>query len=149
MRDWWDRLRRGPVLPSLPVCLLVVFLAVRFAPGGHSAAPRVYSTLTATFPPGPLATLPVSETAGASVHHLRVADEVRPHLHRRHDETVVVLVGRGRMRIANDTTEVGPGTVIVVPRGTVHSLEVEGDPLEAISVFSPPFDGKDRVFVDE
>ena len=149
MLDWWDRLRRGPVLPALPVCLGVAIVAVQLAPDRRRATPRVYSSSMAELPPGALATALVAETKGSSVHHLRVVDGVKPHLHRRHDESIVVLAGQGRMVIASDTTEIGPGSVIVVPRGTVHSAVVTGDPLEAISVFSPPFHGNDRVFVHE
>jgi mannose-6-phosphate isomerase-like protein (cupin superfamily) len=149
MRVVGSYIRNGPVLPALLVSAVVVLAAVRFAPLRKSAEPAVYETGSAVLPPGPVANVAIGASKDASAHHVRVAEEVKPHLHRRHDETVVILAGRGRLTLAARTLDVGPGSVVIVPRGTVHSLVVSGDPLEAVSVFAPPFDGQDRVFVDE
>ena len=41
-----------------------------------------------------------------------------------------------------------PGTVVHVPRGTVHAVDTYL-PTTVLSIFSPPFDGEDRVYVLE
>jgi mannose-6-phosphate isomerase-like protein (cupin superfamily) len=147
MRESWNRLRT--LVPPLAVSAVVVLVAVRFAPLRKSNGPSTYESVTATLPPGPAVNVPIGASKGASAHHLRIEDEVRSHVHRRHDETIVVMSGRGRMRLGSETVDVVAGEVIIVPRGTVHALIVTGEPVEAISVFTPPFDGNDRVFLDE
>jgi mannose-6-phosphate isomerase-like protein (cupin superfamily) len=54
------------------------------------------------------------------------------------------------MLIGNDERPVGPHSVIYIPRGTPHSMRnTSGHPSAAYAVFVPPFDGKDRVPVEE
>ncbi|MDP6529955.1 MAG: cupin domain-containing protein [Gemmatimonadota bacterium] len=91
---------------------------------------------------------PVGAHRTADCTHLMIASEVAAHLHRTHDETVVILAGSGVMRLGEETLSVGPGSILLIPRGTVHALSVLDGPMEVVSVFSPPFDGKDRVFVE-
>ncbi len=80
--------------------------------------------------------------------HLASADEPIPaHYHARHEETVYVVAGRARMWIDGEAYELEPGMLVHVPRGAVHSVEPEG-PSSVLSIFTPPFDGKDRVFLD-
>jgi quercetin dioxygenase-like cupin family protein len=68
-----------------------------------------------------------------------------PHLHKEHEEVILVQGGRAETRIGQETVEVGPGDVLVVRPGTVHGARVLGtEPFFGISVFTPPFDGKDR-----
>ena len=135
--------------PAILVSAVVAMAAVRFAPECAPAAARVYRVAEGAVPATDVASVPAGATQTTSTHHLRIRGPVPAHLHRRHDETVVVLSGRGRLRLGDASFDVGPGTVIQVPRGTVHALEVTESPVEAISVFSPPFDGTDRVRVDE
>ena len=152
MREWWNHIRKGPIPPALVVTGIVVLVAVRFGPGGPGPAePGVFPTRGA-LTPGEGANITsrlLAEHESASVHHLRVEREVRAHFHRVHDETVVVLAGNGRIRLGEEWRDIEPGLVVVIPRGTVHAVEVGSEPVEAVSVFSPAFDGKDRLFVDE
>lgn len=68
------------------------------------------------------------------------------HLHREHEEVIVVRSGRARARLGDETIDLGPGDVLLVPRNTVHGARAFGeDPLVGVSVFAPAFDGKDRV----
>jgi quercetin dioxygenase-like cupin family protein len=83
-----------------------------------------------------------------SAHAVRVTGTLAPHLHERHAETVFVISGRARMRIGDETFELEPRTVVHVPEGVVHAVEVEGE-AAVLSLFTPPFDGTDRVFVEE
>lgn len=49
-----------------------------------------------------------------------------PHLHRREDELFLVLEGQLSFLIEGGWQEVGPGCVVYVPRGSVHTFRNEG-----------------------
>ncbi|MBI4617217.1 MAG: cupin domain-containing protein [Planctomycetes bacterium] len=84
----------------------------------------------------------------AHLTRIRAGAALAPHFHESHDETVYVLSGSGDMRIEDTTWRVEPGTVIHIPRGTVHSVEAdEGGELRGYAIFTPAFDGRDRQFV--
>lgn len=154
MRKWWTHVTSGPIPLSLAVTFLVTMIAIRLAPAqapGDAAGPMFYATADATAPEAGanITAREVGAYGSASVHHLRLAEGVKRHYHRDHDETVVVLSGRGRMTLGDETREIGPGTILLLPRGTRHELVVTDGPLEAVSLFSPRFDGQDRIFVEE
>jgi mannose-6-phosphate isomerase-like protein (cupin superfamily) len=93
-------------------------------------------------------TLTRSDEVSLQLIWLRVG--VKPHYHARHAETVVILRGMGRFRIGEKIFDAAPGDAFMIPSGTVHSFEVtEEGPVAAVTTFSPGFDGKDRVFVEE
>lgn len=48
------------------------------------------------------------------------------HSHPYAEETVIVLSGRGRHLIGEETYDIGPGDIVFVPRGVVHSAEAVG-----------------------
>jgi quercetin dioxygenase-like cupin family protein len=151
MWNWLRSVFRGPTWLAAAVALATTLVAIRLAPGDSSDADPVYYLTGEAAPAEAAANITAVEVGrheSASVHHLRVAEAVKGHIHRAHDEQVVVLDGEGTMRLGEASHDVVPGSVIVIPRGTVHSLVVTRGPVEAVSVFSPPFDGKDRHFVD-
>jgi quercetin dioxygenase-like cupin family protein len=79
------------------------------------------------------------------LHQIRAGIESQRHLH--HSETIWVFRGAGRLTIGNEKHKVSAGTVITIPPGTSHSFYSLGKmPAVLISVFSPAFDGKDRVY---
>jgi mannose-6-phosphate isomerase-like protein (cupin superfamily) len=148
---WLRQVLRGPTWAAAGVALVATVASMRLAPdGGRRDAPVFYSTraAAASEPGSNVTTVEVGRHRSASVHHLRVAEGVKPHVHREHDEQVVVLAGEGTVRLGDSSQEVSAGSVVVIPRGTVHSLVVTGPAVEVVSVFSPPFDGKDRHFVE-
>ncbi|MBZ0267531.1 cupin domain-containing protein [bacterium] len=151
MAQWWKAILRGPIPASLGVCAVFVLLAAWLTPAGEPPRPGFYDCPGALHPGdgANVTTAAVGAYESASVHHLLVAEGVKTHFHRNHDETVTVLSGTGRVRLGDDTREVTAGTVLLIPRGTLHSLEVTAGPVEALSAFSPAFDGKDRIYVDE
>ena len=66
--------------------------------------------------------------------------------------TIVLLRGHGSMRLGDDTRPVAEGSVLYVPRGTVHAFRNGGgrdDPSFAHVIYAPPFDGEDRVLVSD
>jgi quercetin dioxygenase-like cupin family protein len=45
-----------------------------------------------------------------------------PHLHRGFEESFFVLDGQFRFQVGEETVEAGPGTYLLVPRGTPHTF---------------------------
>jgi mannose-6-phosphate isomerase-like protein (cupin superfamily) len=82
-----------------------------------------------------------------SSHHLVwIRDREVPHRHDRHDLLVVILRGHGAMQLGSEAREVGEGSVLYVPRGTIHAFRNASDaPAAAYAVYLPAFDGSDRV----
>ncbi len=75
---------------------------------------------------------------------------VKNHYHKDHDEVVYVIRGNGLVTIAGKDYRVSPGWAYLVPRGTFHRFVNLGpDASVVLSIFSPAFDGKDRIFVEE
>ncbi len=130
--------------------------------------PRVVSldSLLATYrlPDGTsLKSTIVGQLSQQSVNLLQTRTGVRAHYHAESDEVVYVLAGRGLLHMSNDgaTTSaralaatpairLKPGTVLLLPRGTAHSVDPQGDdPLVVMSVFSPVFRGDDRIAIPE
>jgi len=84
---------------------------------------------------------------GASSHHVvAIRDREVPHRHDRHDLLVVMLEGYGAMRLGDEERPVGQGSILWVPRGTVHAFRNTSDaPAVAYAVYLPPFDSTDRI----
>ncbi len=86
-------------------------------------------------------------TSSASL--IQVREGVKSHYHATHDEIVYVLQGKGVMKVGDEKRVVQPGDLIVLERGTVHSvINKSAEPLVALSIICPPFDGKDRIFTE-
>ena len=67
--------------------------------------------------------------------------EQPPHSHPSSEQAYVIVRGRGLMAAGDETEEVGPGTVVLIPPGTSHSIRNTGvEPLVFISATSPPFE---------
>ncbi len=78
-----------------------------------------------------------------------IKKEVKAHKHEYHSETLYVLAGTGTMHVGDDSYSIKEGDYINVPENTVHSVLVTSEiPLKVISIQSPEFLGKDRVFVE-
>jgi mannose-6-phosphate isomerase-like protein (cupin superfamily) len=147
----------------------VSLLGVVLAAAGFAASPApAPATLDALFPSGRL-TLPldalaesypltpgkdfqvseVGRDAHTSHHLVWIVDREIPHRHDRHDLFVVMLRGHGTMRLGDEERPVGERSILYVPRGTKHAFRNEsGAPALAYAVYSPAFDGLDRVPVD-
>ncbi len=137
------------------------FVALTFAAvvavAGCASAPSPSTPLVTRLDPAsrpagdaPVAVRELHRTSRVSTHEVVVVGEIRAHRHERHDETVTILEGRGTFVLDGEEHLVLPGTVLHVPAGAVHSYRHESPgATRAVSVFSPPFDGEDRVLVDE
>jgi mannose-6-phosphate isomerase-like protein (cupin superfamily) len=89
-----------------------------------------------------------NETQSASMVQIR--QKMSLHYHIVSNEIVYVIKGRGIMTVGSEIRPIQPGDVITIPRGVAHSVGNRSlEPLVALSVMSPPFDGKDRIFIKE
>ena len=49
------------------------------------------------------------------------------HLHPNAEETVIVMSGHGRHRVGDEWYDIGPGDIVFVPRGFVHTAVASAD----------------------
>ena len=112
-----------------------------------------FEQLAARVPLGPDESFKIAELGrdGSSSHHVVALRGREPvHRHDQHDLLVVTLEGHGSMLLGNEERAVGPHSIVYIPRGTVHAMRnLSGGVLYGYAVFTPPFDGKDRVPVSE
>lgn len=86
----------------------------------------------------------------ASAFVIWIKEGVKAHKHEVHTENLYVVEGKGDMKIGSETIQVKPGDYFVIPPGTAHSLKVtSGKAMKVLSVQSPEFLGKDRIFIDK
>lgn len=79
-----------------------------------------------------------------------IPKEVKPHYHAAHTEQVVVLSGEADMMLGDQHLHIKAGDVILIPKGTKHSVLVTSkEPLKIISVQAPYFDGTDRIMLEK
>jgi len=70
-----------------------------------------------------------------SVRYVEVDGIVAPHTHLT-EETIFFFGGAGTASIGRKDVKITPGTMIVVPPGTMHSTVREGsDPLRYLAIF--------------
>lgn len=61
----------------------------------------------------------------------------RPHAHE-HEQIVYIISGRARFTVGEETAELGPGDVLLVPGGVEHFAETVGEePCVDLSIFTP------------
>jgi quercetin dioxygenase-like cupin family protein len=91
-----------------------------------------------------------AERSSTAVVSFRAGGGVRPHIHRDHDEILVLIDGAAEIRVADDSQPRRAGDVVSVPAGTVHGLTASADGCLVVSVFAPWFDPDhpDRHFVE-
>jgi len=60
------------------------------------------------------------------------------HRHAEHDEGFYVISGLLRFTVGDDEYDAGPGTLVMVPPGTPHTIANPGDdPAHALTTFTP------------
>lgn len=91
----------------------------------------------------------LNRSASASTHLVRARGAEKPHTHDQHDLIVVLVSGSARAHVGDQVVEAKPGDAISIPRGQPHWVENTGpEPSLSFAIFSPPFDGKDRHFIE-
>jgi len=74
---------------------------------------------------------------------------VTPHYHATTEEIYYILEGTGLMGVGPETSQVGPGDAIFIPRGSIHTLRNTGDaPMRIVLVCGPAFSRDDERFID-
>lgn len=94
----------------------------------------------------------VGENKNSSMHLIQIREngELRPHYHKRHDEVIYVKKGSGIATLDGTRYLVKPGSILQIPSKTVHKfLNTGGEPFIGVSIFSPPFDGRDEKTIKE
>ena len=93
--------------------------------------------------------VPVVQGQDASVTVVRAMGELPPHYHESREEVVYVIRGGGTMLLGNEKRPIKAGDILHIPRRVPHGF-VNGAKRETVvlSVMAPPFDGKDRIFLN-
>ncbi len=75
---------------------------------------------------------------------------VKSHKHETHSELIYVVDGEGMMTIDKNTYTIRKGDYFRIPQNTFHALKVTSKtPMKVVSVQSPEFFGKDRIFEEK
>ena len=137
----WLFARGGTAGDALPPMLDALY------PSGRMTLPLAKLAERVTLAPGEaLRVVELARDTGTSQHLVAIRAQESPHRHDRHDLLIVMLRGHGRMRIGDDERPVGEGSILYVPRGSVHAFRNESaEPAIAYAVYVPAFDGRDRV----
>lgn len=80
-------------------------------------------------------------------HHLvQIRFREAPHVHKKHDLSVVMLKGKGYLMLEQRRIELIKGDILFIPQGSVHYfVNTFSEPSVGLAVFSPAFDGKDSI----
>ena len=79
-----------------------------------------------------------------------IKKSVKSHKHETHSEIIHVIEGEGTMTINNKSFDIAAGDYFRIPQNTFHSLKVNSKiPMKVLSIQSPEFLGKDRVFKND
>ena len=89
----------------------------------------------------------LSTNTDATTFAIWIKKKVKIHKHINHTEHVYIKEGKGKFQLADSLYNVKTGDLIIVPKNTWHGVIVESrNPMKVISIQSPEFFGKDRVF---
>lgn len=93
--------------------------------------------------------IPVYEDQNMTATIIFIKQAVRKHMHKKHSETVIVLEGKAAFYLNAEEINIKKGDQIIIPPKTSHAVIVKGKkPLKVLSIQSPQFKGKDRIFLD-
>lgn len=69
-----------------------------------------------------------------------------PHIHQHSEESFYVLDGRFTFTLGDEEVEVGPGSFIIVPRGTRHLMRAGAEGGRLLTLWTPG--GNEAMFVE-
>ena len=92
----------------------------------------------------------VTEDTLQSCFVIWVKNGVKAHYHKNHTENLVVISGEAMMTLGDEIFLIKKGDYVNIPKGTVHSVTqiLSDEPLKVLSIQSPQFFGKDRIFIE-
>ncbi len=130
---------------------LVTFLILIMASLGSFSQINAVSTIqpdSITYPN--IYAKKLSSDSLSSTFAIWVKLRVKMHKHVNHTEHVLVVEGSGDFTIGEENKSIAKGDLITIPKDTWHGVTVTSDvPLKVISVQSPEFKGKDRIFKND
>jgi quercetin dioxygenase-like cupin family protein len=93
----------------------------------------------------------IAEDSLQSSFIIWIKKDVTGHFHQYHTENIVVLEGKAEMSFNGQKIIVKKGDYLNIPKETPHSVErvISKRPLKVLSIQSPYFDGKDRIFIQD
>lgn len=92
---------------------------------------------------------PLYSDSLSSSYVIFIKKAVKLHKHISHTEHVLVIEGSGNMVLGDKVMSIKKGDVIFIPKNTPHSVATTSKkPLKVISIQSPQFLGKDRIFLE-
>lgn len=93
----------------------------------------------------------IAEDSLQSSFIIWIKKDVKGHFHNVHTENIVILEGKAEMMFNGEKIIVKKGDYLNIPKGTHHSVEkiLSRKALKVLSIQSPSFDGKDRIFIEE
>jgi mannose-6-phosphate isomerase-like protein (cupin superfamily) len=117
----------------------------------YTGQSQTHSSLSEIVPPAEYQNIHVEKIAEDSLQSsfiIWIKDNVNGHFHQEHTENIVVLEGKADMLFNGKKIIVKKGDYLNIPKGTTHSVEkvLSKKPLKVLSIQSPHFDGKDRIF---
>ena len=91
----------------------------------------------------------ISSDSSSSTFAIWIKQKVKLHKHVHHTENVLIDKGFGEFQINDSIYKVAAGDWIVIPKNTWHGVVVNSkSTMKVISVQSPEYFGKDRIFKD-
>ena len=91
----------------------------------------------------------ISSDSSSSTFAIWIKQKVKLHKHVYHTENVLIDKGFGEFQINDSIYKVAQGDWIVIPKNTWHGVIVNSkSTMKVISVQSPEYFGKDRIFKD-
>ena len=91
----------------------------------------------------------ISSDSSSSTFAIWIKQKVNIHKHVNHTENVLIDKGFGEFQINDSIYKVSAGDWIVIPKNTWHGVIVNSkSTMKVISVQSPEYFGKDRIFRD-
>ncbi len=93
---------------------------------------------------------PIIENEEVSFHIALVEKTIKKHYHKERDEIYYIVEGKGVLMVNEEKREVKTGDVILIPKGSTHTLTNTGEkPLILAFISVPAFaPEKDRFFVE-
>ena len=89
----------------------------------------------------------ISSDSSSSTFAIWIKQKVKLHKHVYHTENVLIDEGFGEFQINDSIYKVAEGDLIIIPKNTWHGVIVNSKSImKVISVQSPEYFGKDRIF---
>lgn len=89
----------------------------------------------------------LSSDSLASTFVIWIKKKVKLHKHINHTENVIIQQGSGKFQLNDSIYSVSTGDIVTIPKNSWHGVVTTSKiPMKVISIQSPEFLGKDRIF---